>query len=220
VVLLLAIYQLAVRTWSGCGDALIAVPFAGRRGTEMAGLVGFFSCQALIRSSVSGDPTFRELLARVGASVKEAYANEGMPYGALVKIARERGDADPPMTLCMNVDPLPGDSGEPGPFRSTPVSIEACGGYRLTRFDLNLLIRQLSKTAIVGELRYAVDVLDEATARKYVRDLLALVDAATSDPAAHVSAIVRAAVDATASNDDVRAAGTAPREDALSGLPR
>jgi hypothetical protein len=201
VVLLLAIYQIAIRHWSGCDDALIAMPFAGRRGAEMAGLIGLFSCQALVRSSVSGDPTFRELLARVGASAKEAYANEGTPYGALAEIARERGDPDPPMTFCLNVDPKDDDTGENGPFRSTRVSLEAYGGYRLTRFDLNLLIRQLSKASVVGELRYCADVLDEPTARRYAHEFLALVAAATSDPGLRVSAIVDAACAAVAAED-------------------
>jgi hypothetical protein len=213
VVLLLAIYQIAVRIWSGQDDGVIATPLAGRRGMSMADLIGFFACHALIRSSVHGDPTFGELLTRVGASVSEAYANQGTPYGALVEIARERGDPDPPMTLCLNVHLRAVDSDETHSFRSVPIPIEAYGVHQLSRWDINVMIRQLSTTAIEGVLLYSVDVLDEPTARTYVQQFLALVDAATASPNARISAIARAACDAAASSDSgVLAADMASRD--------
>jgi len=197
VALLLAVYEIAIRVWCYSDDALIALPIAARRGAEMAELVGFITCHALIRSSVHGDPTFSELLARVKTSLNEAYANMGTPYGALVKIARERGDPDPQMKLCMSIESSPDDGVETGPFRSTSVPVEAHGVSRLTRWDLNLVIRQLSRT-VECELRYCVDLLDEADARSYVRQLTALIDAATASPHLRISAIARAARDAAA----------------------
>jgi len=213
IVLLLAIYQIAVHIWSGQDDTLIAIPLAARRDMNMADLIGFFACHGVIRSSVHGDPTFGELLTRVATSVREAYANQGTPYGALVEIARERGDPDPPMTLCMNVHRLPADSDETHSFRATPVPLEPYGVHQLMRWDMNLLLRQLSTTAIAGWLMYGVDVLDKPAARTYVRQFLALVDAATSSPNSRISVIARAASDAAASSDSgVLAADTVWRD--------
>jgi hypothetical protein len=200
IVLLLAIYQIAVRMWSGQDDTLIAIPLASRRDMNMADLIGFFACHGLVRSSVHGDPTFGELLTRVATSVSEAYANQGTPYGALAEIARERGDPDPPMTLCMNVH-VHGAGSEETTFRSTPVPLQPYGVHQLMRWDMNLLVRQLSTTAIAGWLMYSVDLLDEPTARTYVRQFLALVEAATSAPESRISTIARAACDAAASSD-------------------
>jgi len=78
------------------------------------------------------------------------------------------------------------------------------------RWDMSLLLRQLSATAIGGWLMYGADVLDEPTARTYVRQFVALVDAATSSPNSPISVIARAACDAAASSDSsVLAADTA-----------
>jgi len=212
IVLLLAIYQIAVRIWSGQDDTLIAIPLAARRDMTMANLIGFFACHALVRSSVHGDPTFGELLARVATSVSEAYANQGTPYGALAGIARERGDPEPPMTLCMNVHVHGASVDET--FRSTPVALERYGVHQLMRWDMNLLLRQLSTRAIAGSLMYGVDVLDEPTARAYVRQFVALVEAATSAPDSHISTIGRAATDAAASSDRGILAGDMASHDA------
>jgi len=99
---------------------------------------------------------------------------------ALVEIARERGDPNPPMTLCMNVHRLPADSDE------THRSVRHLSPSNLTvsisslRWDMNLLLRQLSTTAIAGWLMYGVDCSTSPPRAHMFASSSALVDAATS----------------------------------------
>jgi hypothetical protein len=195
-VLLFAVYQIALWMWTGHDDLIVTVPFAGRRDARTADMIGFFACLALVRARLSGNPTFRELLGRTHAVVKEAYANEGLPYGALKEIAAELADAPPPMTVCINLAPEEKHGATTmAPFAPAHVSIEAAGGYRLTRYDVNLLVQYSADGNIGGQLRYATDSLDASAAEALVRHLVLLLEAATANPDRLISELARMTLD-------------------------
>ncbi|MCB1852919.1 MAG: non-ribosomal peptide synthetase, partial [Gammaproteobacteria bacterium] len=59
--LLLAAFIVLLHRWSGQEEIVIGSPTASRHRPEIAGLIGFFVNSLVLRSDVSGDPTFKEL---------------------------------------------------------------------------------------------------------------------------------------------------------------
>ena len=73
--LLLAAFQLLLARYSGQQDIVVGSPIAGRTRAELEGLLGCFVNVLLLRTQLSADLTFRQLLARVRETCLDAYAH-------------------------------------------------------------------------------------------------------------------------------------------------
>ena len=82
---LLAAFQVLLYRYSGQEDVAVGVPLAGRRRPELEGLIGFFVNMLVLRGDLSGEPTFKDYLARVRTQALAAYAHQDMPFAKLVE---------------------------------------------------------------------------------------------------------------------------------------
>src|SRR5262249_10933787 len=64
-------------------DILVSTQADNRGRVEIQGLIGPLTNQLTIRTDLSGDPTFQELLARVREAVLGAYAHQDVPFEKL-----------------------------------------------------------------------------------------------------------------------------------------
>ena len=93
---LLAAYQVLLHRYTGEEDIVVGSPIAGRCLAETESLVGLFVNALALRVDLSGNPSFRELLARVKEVALGAYAHQDLPFETLVK------ELHPDRTLARN----------------------------------------------------------------------------------------------------------------------
>ncbi len=89
---LLAAFKTLLHRYSGQTDIVIGGASANRTQIELEKLIGFFVNMLVLRTDVSGNPKFTELLQRVREVTLGAYAHQQVPFAMLVdelKVKRE-----------------------------------------------------------------------------------------------------------------------------------
>ncbi len=83
-VTLLATFKLLLARLAGEEDVVVGTPVAGRNRVELEGLIGFFLNSLALRTDLSGNPSFGELLQRVRRVTLEAFTHQDIPFEKLV----------------------------------------------------------------------------------------------------------------------------------------
>jgi hypothetical protein len=80
----LAAFQALLARYSGEHDICVGTPFVGRTRPELVPVVGLLANLVALRGDLSGDPTFRELVARTRHLVLDALDHQEVPFGRVV----------------------------------------------------------------------------------------------------------------------------------------
>ncbi|WP_097972572.1 non-ribosomal peptide synthetase [Streptomyces sp. gb14] len=177
-----ALAALLARTGSG-QDIVIGTPVAGRHDTALDDLVGFFVNNLVLRTDLSGDPSFRDLLHRVRETDLAAYAHADVPFEHLVDaLAPHRSLSRHPLFQVMLAyeNRQAGEIGLPG---LTTTTVPAFG--RSAKFDLTFTLAERDGAdGIEGVLEYAEDLFEPATAQALADRLVRLLTEAVAAPTA------------------------------------
>ncbi|HYG63315.1 MAG TPA: amino acid adenylation domain-containing protein, partial [Thermoanaerobaculia bacterium] len=176
---LMATYQAVLARYSGQDDLAVGTPVAGRNRVEVERLIGFFVNNLVLRSDLTGDPTFRELLGRVRETELAAQAHQDVPYEKLVEeLAAERSLAHAPLVQVMfALQNTPGGSLEVQDLRLRPVNPEVTSA----KFDLTLNLGEYDG-GLTGTVEYATDLFAAATVDRLIASFERLLVAATANP--------------------------------------
>jgi amino acid adenylation domain-containing protein len=181
---LLAGLQTLLHRYTGQEDVLVGLPIAGRRRSELEGLVGLFVNALALRGRMAGDPTFAELLARVRAASLDAYAHQDLPFERLVEeLQIQRSLARHPVfQVVFALQNLPfGELRLPG-LTLAPLDLD--GGT--AKLDLLLSLAE-GEEGLAGGWEYSTDLFDAATIERMTGHLAVLLAAAAADPAQRLS---------------------------------
>ncbi|MFI0370018.1 amino acid adenylation domain-containing protein [Actinomadura sp. 1N219] len=172
---------------SGAGDDVaVGSPIAGRADEDLADLVGVFVNPLVLRTDLSGDPSFAELLDRVRAADLAAFSHADVPFERVVdRLAPERSLARSPLFQVMIVHQrlddvrlaLPGVRAEP--------FLPETGGVK---FDLDVYFAE-GDEEIEGFAAYAADLFDAATVERLLDGLNDLLTQVTADPRRKLSSL-------------------------------
>ncbi|MEP6931178.1 MAG: MupA/Atu3671 family FMN-dependent luciferase-like monooxygenase, partial [Flavobacterium sp.] len=89
-----AAFSVLVSRYSNAKDIVVGTPIANRQKAEVADLVGFFMNLLILRSDLSQEPSFRELLQQSKKMLEESYEYQQLPFEKLVeelKVKRNLG---------------------------------------------------------------------------------------------------------------------------------
>ncbi|MER6458831.1 condensation domain-containing protein, partial [Streptomyces sp900105245] len=193
---LFMVAQAAVATvLARCGagvDVPIGSPVAGRTDEALDDLVGFFVNTLVLRTDVGGDPTFRELLARVRETDLAAWAHQDLPFDRLVEVLNpERSASRHPLFQVMLT------------VGDTAVDAPDLAGLEAAFLDPELSIAKFDLTFAFGERRaadgspdglditveYATDLYEPRTVGLLLERTLLLLESAAADPDTAVGSI-------------------------------
>ncbi|HWM88912.1 MAG TPA: amino acid adenylation domain-containing protein, partial [Kofleriaceae bacterium] len=182
---LLAGFAGLLQRYSGQDDLCVGTPVAGRSRIETEPLIGFFVNTLVLRADLSGDPSFRQLLARVRDTALGAYANQDVPFERLVEeLAPRRDLGRQPLFQAMFVlqnAPMP-ELVAPG-LSLAPVPVDTA----TSKFDLTLTLVPRPEGGLWAAFEYASDLFDRDRVARMAEHFRALLEAIARDPAERVS---------------------------------
>jgi len=160
---LLAGFQTLLYRYTNQDDIVVGTDVANRNRAEIETLIGFFINLLVLRSDLSGNPTFRELLKRVQEVCLGAYAHQDLPFAKLVESLRpDRTTGKTPLFQVLFVlqnTPMPAVEFSDLTLTSIEVNSDKA------RFDLALFMQE-TEQGIVGNWKYRTDLFEaEAIAR-------------------------------------------------------
>ncbi|HEY6350224.1 MAG TPA: amino acid adenylation domain-containing protein, partial [Candidatus Angelobacter sp.] len=172
----------------GAGEDIpIGIPVSGRGERATEELVGFFVNTLVMRTDVSKDPSFTELIRRVRAFSLDAYEKKDVPFQLLVETLQpERSLARHPLfqvMLVMQDGPEPRLELPGVKVQREPIT------ENVAKFDLTLVVEerlgeQGQPLGIEGGLEYSLDLFDPQTAAMITECLVRLLEGAVAQPSA------------------------------------
>jgi len=170
----LAAFSLLLGRYSGQDCVAVGSPVAGRTRSELEGLIGFFVNTIVLRCDLSGEPTFRELLARIREIAVRAYAHQDLPFEKLVE------DLQPARDLSRNplhqvMFQLEKAQSVAAPKTSAIVEKET------SVFDLSLDLWD-GPWGISGRLEYSKELFDQISMERLIKHLRILLEGLIAQP--------------------------------------
>ncbi|MEA2563438.1 MAG: hypothetical protein QOH06_4942 [Acidobacteriota bacterium] len=171
---------------SGQERLILGANNANRNRPEIEPVLGCFLTQVPFPIDLTGDPGFRELLARVRQSALGALAHQDLPFGKLVEALHlERDTSRQPVVQAL-VQVL---EAHPSKASLAGVEFEPVDAYDgNARYDLMLTLFD-SPAGLAGSLEFDVDLFEGATIERLLERFQALIAAVVTDPALRLDSI-------------------------------
>ncbi|MBN1667103.1 MAG: amino acid adenylation domain-containing protein [Anaerolineales bacterium] len=175
----MAALQLLLHQYSGQEDICVGIPIANRQNVQAENLIGFFANTLVIRSDLSANPTFLELLQQVRDTALEAFSYQDVPFEKLVEETQvERSLARSPIFQVMFA------------YQNTPPGELELPGLEVMRLETDIRVAQFDLSVIIAEekqgtrltLSYNTDLFEAATIERLAGHFLQLLQVIVADP--------------------------------------
>ncbi|BAZ37908.1 amino acid adenylation domain protein [Calothrix sp. NIES-4101] len=176
---LLTAFKILLYRYTGQTDILVGSPIANRNRAEIESLIGFFINVLVLRTNLSGDLSFQDLLARVKSTALEAYIHQDLPFEKLVEELQPSRDLsyNPLFQVMFVLQNLP----QPN-LSLSDVSVNYQEGYNgRSKFDLTLLMED-SEPGLVATCEYNSDLFNADTITRMLGHFQILLESIVSSP--------------------------------------
>jgi amino acid adenylation domain-containing protein len=183
---LLAAFQALLARFTGLEDIAVGTPVAGRNSVETEKLIGIFINILVLRADLAGNPTFRELLARVREICRGAYTHQGLPFAKLVEALRPGRDlgTTPFFQVMFNLENLPKPAKEVPGLRVEEFEFERpVADYELT-LEVVPADRQLKCSFV-----YNTDLFDRGTMQRMAGHYRRLLEGIAREPGGRLASL-------------------------------
>jgi hypothetical protein len=171
---------------TGREKVLIGSNGANRARPELLPVAGFFLNTIPFAVDLSGDPTFRELLARARKSALAAYAHQNLPFSKLIEaLGVEPGPDRYPIVQVVLLILEGASHGRSGDLDFTPLGVYDGN----SRWDLMFGLYDFHDAGLSGPLEYNADLFDAPAVGRLLELFYRMIDAVTADPDLRLSGL-------------------------------
>ncbi|WP_172632002.1 amino acid adenylation domain-containing protein [Dictyobacter arantiisoli] len=185
---LLASFQILLSRYSGQGDIAVGTPIANRTSEEIESLIGFFINTLVLRTDLSDNPSFVDVLTQVRTIALDAYTHQDVPFEQVVDAVQPQRDLSrsPLFQVLFELRNMP-ESEE-----STALTSVQAGQFIIeqhtTKFDLSMVITA-GEQGLYTDLEYNTDLFEPETIQRMFSHWQALLEGIVANPDARIAAL-------------------------------
>ncbi|WP_142250626.1 non-ribosomal peptide synthetase [Bradyrhizobium sp. UNPF46] len=180
---LLAAFQCFLCRYTGHEDVATGSLIANRNQIEAEPLIGIFANSVIMRTDLSGDPSFRELLQRVRRVTLDAYRNQDVPIETVLRaLQASRRDGSPPFQIMFILQNAAVEAGRFPGLSTQRIEIDPA----VARFDITLELLE-TDGQFSGFFEYATDLFDADTIVRMAGHFQSLLQGIVTDPDMRIS---------------------------------
>ena len=181
---LLAAFQTMLHRYTNQREIVVGTPIANRTRTEVEDLIGLFVNTLVVRTDLSGNPSFRKLLGRVREVALDAFAHQDVPFEKLVEeLQPERSLGHMPLFQTLFA------------LQNVPKSAWKLDRLDLTEFPFTKTTSKLDLSVYVGErpegliltFEYSTDLFNAVTIQRMAGNFQTLLEGIVVNPEQRIS---------------------------------
>ncbi|MBG0566559.1 condensation domain-containing protein [Actinoplanes aureus] len=171
---LLAAYKISLSRLTGETDIVVTTSVAGRSHAKLDYLIGFFVNNLVLRTDLSGEPSFRDAVRRVRQTVLDAQDHQDLPFDMLVAAIRppRRPQQTPFLQTAFVHQPEPIAQYHLGDLAVRPIPAPVAAA------PIDLVFSFFEDTGIELQINYRVELFKPETIRNLSEQFSATLSAA------------------------------------------
>jgi amino acid adenylation domain-containing protein len=183
---LLAAFKTLLYRYSGQTDIILGTNVANRHSSKTEALIGFFVNMLVLRTDLSGNPTFQELLQRVREVTLDAFMHQDVPFEQLVQELRPERDLRraPLFQAVFSLQNIAPETLRFSGLTLTPLEVD----LSTAKYDLVLNMWEM-QVGLQGALQYSTDLFDAPTISRLLKHFARLLESIVVRPTAPLNSL-------------------------------
>ncbi|MEG4595034.1 amino acid adenylation domain-containing protein, partial [Microcoleus sp. F8_C2] len=183
--LLLTAFKILLYRYTNQPDIVVGSSVANRQYPQIQGMIGFFVNNLVLRTDLSENHTFLQLVQQVRQVVLEAYDRQDLPFDKLVEALHPERHLSYSPLFQISFD-LEHESTSDIPLKDLKINISEPGSNDTAKFDLSLSL-QKTKQGLTGAFEYSTDLFDTTTIARMIEHWQTLLAGIVANPEQRLS---------------------------------